>query len=112
MNRNRRFSRNKNVRRNRKTPKQSKRLRKRSLRNKRRNKRRTRNRQRGGYTTTSVSANTMSNNSNDITQAVNPDCNLRSNSDIFQSTFDTITNNLLPKIDDYSLINNNVYIRQ
>ena len=86
--------------------------------------RRQRNRrQQGGFTTsvsadatTSVSADTTTDLTTSVAtsepQAVAQDCNLRNDSNMFQSTFDNVANSVLPKIDNYLLVNNDVYVAQ
>ena len=119
MNRNKRLSRN--IRRKRSSRKQLTPLRQRNRRMKRKsssrkrykNKRRSRNRQRGGYSTTSVSPNqteAASNSNNAVSSG--QDCNLRNDANIFQSTFNNIVDTALPNIDNYLLVNNDVYVTQ
>ena len=106
-------SRNKNRRRQR-----TKRRRQRTKRRRQINRR-----QQGGFTTsvsadatTSVSADTTTDLTTSVAtsepQAVAQDCNLRNDSNMFQSTFDNVANSVLPKIDNYLLVNNDVYVAQ
>ena len=122
MNRNTRISRNRNKnknKRNRSLGKQSK-NRKRSSRNRRqrlsRNRRRQRSsrnrRQRGGFFTTSV-APVQENPVTTSTIAdvsTGQDCNLRNDASIFQSTFENATNDVAPNLDNYLLVNNDVFV--
>ena len=128
MNRNTRISRNRNKnknRRNRSLKQVSKNIkrnrRQRVSRNRRqrvsRNRRQrvSRNRQRGGFFTTAVtpiegSSVTTSSIANEVSSG--QDCNLRNNASIFQSTFDNIPNSVAPKLNNYLLVNDDLYVSQ
>ena len=77
--------------------------------------RRRQRRQRGGFTT-SVSSDAIPGITTSVatseTEAVAQDCNLRNDANIFQSTFDNVANSVLPEIDNYLLVNNDVYVTQ
>ena len=129
MNRNTRFSRNRNKNKNRRnrslkqvSKNRQRNRRQRVSRNRRqrvsRNRRQrvSRNRrQRGGFFTTAVtpiegSSVTTSSIANEVSSG--QDCNLRNNANIFQSTFDNIPDSVAPKLNNYLLVNDDLYVSQ
>ena len=120
MNRNIRFSRNRNKnknRRNRSLKQVSKNIKRNRRQRVSRNRRQrvSRNRQRGGFFTTAVtpiegSSVTTSSIANEVSSG--QDCNLRNNASIFQSTFDNIPNSVAPKLNNYLLVNDDLYVSQ
>lgn len=88
------------------------RRRQRSSRNRRRQRLSRNRRQRGGFFTTSV-APVQENPVTTSTIAdvsTGQDCNLRNDASIFQSTFENATNDVSPNLDNYLLVNNDVFV--
>ncbi len=90
------------------------RRRQRLSRNRRRQRLSRNRRQRGGFFTTAVTPAQESpvTTSTIADVSTGQDCNLRNDASIFQSTFENASSNVAPSLDNYLLVNNNVYVSQ
>ena len=113
MSKNTRSSRNRTKNKRNRSLKQ-KNNRQRLSRNRRRQRLSRNRRQRGGFFTTAVTPAQESpvTTSTIADVSTGQDCNLRNDASIFQSTFENASSNVAPSLDNYLLVNNNVYVSQ